>query len=171
MKIRRAVVEDAAHIAKVHVDSWQQSYKGLIDSAYLNNMSVREREERWKEWLSQGPSHIVFVLEDKNNILCGFISGGNARSHDSFDSEVYAFYLVKSVQRKGYGTQLLKKFSEALLTNEKKSLIVWVLKDNPAKRVYVSLGGIKIDEETISIGDQQLAEECFGWENLSLIMK
>ncbi|MED1862223.1 GNAT family N-acetyltransferase [Fictibacillus nanhaiensis] len=168
MNIRLAHVTDAAEIAKVHVKSWQQSYRGLVDNNYLSQMSVKEREQRWSEWLVQ-KSHIVLVLEDENH-LCGFISGGPIRSQHQYESEVYAFYLLKEVQQKGYGTRMLKRFSEELLTLGKKSMIVWVLKDNPSKQAYISLGGKKIDEEKIMVGKQQLLEDCYAWDDIKFIL-
>lgn len=39
MHIRKAAVEDAAAIAKVHVDSWRTTYKGIMPSDYLNSLS------------------------------------------------------------------------------------------------------------------------------------
>lgn len=168
MNIRRAVLTDAANIANVHVKSWQQSYKGLIDSDYLSNMSIDERTERWKKWLLQ-KSHIVLVLEDEERNLCGFISGGPIRSHHPYECEVYAFYLLKHVQQKGFGTKMLRRFAAECAANEMKSMIVWVLKDNPSKQAYISLGGKKIDEEEIVIGTQGLIEECFAWRDLEPI--
>lgn len=166
MKIRRAVLTDAANIAQVHVKSWQQSYKGLVDSDYLAQMSIEERTAKWEKWLRQGNSHIVLVLEDDERNLCGFISGGAIRSHHPYAGEVYAFYLLKHVQQKGFGTKMLRMFVTELAAIDKNSMIVWVLKDNPAKQAYISLGGKKIDEEQILIGKQELTEECFAWFDL-----
>lgn len=168
MNIRRAAQIDAANIAHVHVKSWQQSYKGLVDSYYLSQMSIDERTARWKEWLPQ-KSHIVFVLEDEERNLCGFISGGPIRSHHPYECEVYAFYLLKHVQQKGFGTKMLRMFAAELAANGNTSMIVWVLKDNPSKQAYISLGGKKIDEEQIVIGNQELTEECFAWLDLEAI--
>jgi L-amino acid N-acyltransferase YncA len=170
MNIRHAEVKDAVQIAEVQVRSWQASYKGIIDSNYLAEMSIDERNLRWKEWLLQGPSHIVLVLEDDKKDICGFISGGRIRSDHPYDSEIYAFYLLKEVQQKGYGTKMIKRLGHQLEKQRKNSMIVWVLKDNPAKKAYISLGGKKIDEELITIGNQKLFEECYAWRDMSLIL-
>ncbi|OOE14231.1 GNAT family N-acetyltransferase [Fictibacillus arsenicus] len=170
MHIRHAEVKDAAKIAEVQVRSWQTSYKGIVDSNYLAEMSIDERTFRWKEWLLQGPSYIVLVMENDKKDICGFISGGCIRSDHPYDSEIYAFYLLKEVQKKGYGTKMIKRFGQQLAKQGKKSMIVWVLKDNPAKKAYISLGGIKIDEELITVGNQKLSEECYAWRDMSLIL-
>ena len=35
VRIRRATPEDAATLAKVHVDSWQVAYQGIVPDAFL----------------------------------------------------------------------------------------------------------------------------------------
>lgn len=123
MRIRHAEVKDAAKIAEVQVRSWQASYKGIVDSDYLAEMSIHERTLRWKEWLLQGLSHIVLVLEDDKKDICGFISGGCIRSEHPYDSEIYAFYLLKEVQQKGYGTKMIKRLGHQLEKQGKNSMI------------------------------------------------
>jgi L-amino acid N-acyltransferase YncA len=164
MFIRLANQKDARRIAEVQVKSWQQSYKRLVSQSYLNRLSVNERAERWQEFLSSGT--IVYVLE-LNGEITGFISGGPIRSHHPYDREIYAFYLLKEVQQKGFGTQMILKMAQTFITEGKNSMIVWVLKDNPAKQAYLKLGALKIDEEAILIGKQELTEECYVWENLT----
>ncbi|WP_274857053.1 hypothetical protein [Bacillus methanolicus] len=45
MIIRKAVGDDAAQIARVHVKSWQETYKGLIDQNYLDNLKIEKRKQ------------------------------------------------------------------------------------------------------------------------------
>lgn len=49
MKIREAIVSDAKGIAKVHVDSWRTTYKGIIPDDFLNNLSYEQRTKLWEE--------------------------------------------------------------------------------------------------------------------------
>ena len=43
MNIREAKSEDAAAIAKVHVDSWQTTYQGLLPDNYIAQRSYQKR--------------------------------------------------------------------------------------------------------------------------------
>jgi len=45
MIIRKAKLDDATGIAKVHVDSWRTTYKGIIPDDFLNNLSYEQRTE------------------------------------------------------------------------------------------------------------------------------
>lgn len=39
MEIRKTKLEDASGIAKVQVDSWRKTYKGIVPESFLNSMS------------------------------------------------------------------------------------------------------------------------------------
>ena len=43
MFIRKANIEDAMGIAKVHVDSWRTTYKGIVPEVFLENLSYDEK--------------------------------------------------------------------------------------------------------------------------------
>ena len=46
MIIRQATEEDAWQIADILVEDWKMAYRGIIDSDYLDSMSVEERYQR-----------------------------------------------------------------------------------------------------------------------------
>ena len=48
LTVREARVEDAAQMAQVHVRCWQETYRGLMSDAVLDDPdSVAVRERRW----------------------------------------------------------------------------------------------------------------------------
>mgnify|MGYP003292315644 CR=1 FL=1 len=51
IKIRTATLEDIESVAKLHVDSWHETYAGIISQNYLDNMknNLPKRIERMKE--------------------------------------------------------------------------------------------------------------------------
>ncbi len=50
-QISEATQEDAAAIARVHVDSWRMSYRGIVPEGFLAGMSYEDVEGSWQEWL------------------------------------------------------------------------------------------------------------------------
>ena len=46
MVIREAARDDARQIAEILVEDWKTAYRGIIDSAFLDAMSVEERYQR-----------------------------------------------------------------------------------------------------------------------------
>ena len=55
--IRRAEKEDVRQIAEILVEDWQTAYRGIIDDAFLDSMSV---DQRYEIFTSISPSCIRF---------------------------------------------------------------------------------------------------------------
>jgi hypothetical protein len=47
--IRNAHQNDAAGMAKVHVDTWRAAYQGIIPDNFLETLSYQSTAERWRE--------------------------------------------------------------------------------------------------------------------------
>jgi ribosomal protein S18 acetylase RimI-like enzyme len=168
MKIRKATIDDAKAIAKVHGESWKTTYTGIVPASYLQQLSVTEKEQLWKRGLQQS-KHYIFVVEEDGNV-CGFISGGRNRAtqgkESEYEGEIYAIYLLKEAQRKGYGKELVKTLVNDFVNDGIHSMTVWVLEDNPSKHFYERLGGKVVNEASIHIGGKELKEVCYGWNNI-----
>ncbi|MEM5594184.1 hypothetical protein AAHH67_24905 [Niallia circulans] len=100
MIIRKAKDEDAKRIAKVHVDSWRTTYKGIVPDLFLERLNYEEREEIWKKAI---PTGSVFVAENETGEIIGFANGGKERSgqYPGYVGELYAIYLWKPFKDKG----------------------------------------------------------------------
>ncbi|WP_211318581.1 GNAT family N-acetyltransferase [Falsibacillus pallidus] len=167
MLIRKARLEDAEQIAEVHVESWRQSYKGIVNEPYLQSLKVEPRFKLWSQVLQN--DHSVYVAQ-ADGIVSGFASFGKERSGEfGIDGELYAIYLLDSIKRKGAGTDLLSVGVEDLLQRGFQSMNVWVLKENPSIKFYESFNPIKLGEEEIEIGGEKFVEVCYGWNNLKVL--
>lgn len=165
---RPAVLEDAEAIARVHVESWKSTYKGIVADDYLASLKLEDRAEMWRKSLEQGNA-AVFVAEDEAG-LCGFVAGGGLREAiEGYDAELYAIYLLQDRQRRGLGRSLVRRLVESLAKEGRTSMIVWVLEQNPAVLFYRRLGGIQVARKRIEIGGARLEELCFGWAGLDVL--
>ena len=92
MLIREAATADAPGIARVHVDSWHTTYKGLIPEDIIASRTYDYREQMWTRILNEQPETIIYVAEEDGEIV-GFVSGGSNRDTDSpFTGELHAIY-------------------------------------------------------------------------------
>jgi len=111
--IRRADPRDAANIARVQVESWLSTYRGIVPDAFLASMNVEEQTRRALAHLA-GTSILIFVAEDQEGLF-GFVSGGASRETlDDYDGELYAIYLLAHRQKKGVGRLLCHTLASAL---------------------------------------------------------
>jgi GNAT superfamily N-acetyltransferase len=165
--IRLAEVRDAAVIAHVHVQSWLTTYKGLVPEEYLASLNEAERVPLWQEWLTRDIS--VFVAENEGKIV-GFAGGGPIREPlAAYDAELYAIYLLKEVQGRGIGKNLLSAVAEALVRRDHTSMLVWVLEQNPAVRFYEKTGAEHLMSKQIEIGGVSLSELALGWPDVAAL--
>lgn len=168
MNIRKAILEDAKAIAKVHVDSWRTTYANIFPVDFLNNLSYESREQLWVESI---PNGIVYVAEDSDGEIVGFVSGGKERSGNyvGYDGELYAIYILKEFQGKGIGKDLVKPLVAELQQIGLISMLVLVLEDNPSCIFYESLGGKKLDSIDVEIAGKKIKEAVYGWEDSKVI--
>jgi len=162
LTIRRAVHADARAIARVHVDSWQTTYRGIVPEDYLKTLTYEEREKKWDRVITD-PSNHTFLAEAASGII-GFANGGRNRGDESdFAGELYAIYLLQTHQQQGLGRRLTLTIAKELHQEGMRSMIVWVLRNNPACEFYRKLGGKQVASKLIVLGSATLEEVAYGW--------
>ena len=164
--IRPATLEDATAIARVHVASWQSTYRGMLPDEFLASLSETGYAERWKRVIGDGSSK-VYVAEDGGEVV-GFASGGRERAGETgYTGELYAIYVIDAAQRRGFGRELVRATVAGLRDLGLDDMIIWVLRDNqPARSFYERLGGVYIRGQPITIGSVTLEEVSYGWRRL-----
>ncbi len=167
--IRIAQVRDAAAIAHVHVESWRTTYQAILPNAYLAALNEAERVPLWQDWLTRDLS--IFVAEVEGEVV-GFAAGGAIREpFPAYDSELYTLYLLKKVQGRGLGKALLRTVVEALLEKGHRSMLAWVLEQNPAVGFYESAGAQPLMTKQVEIGGTPLPELALGWPDLKVVRR
>lgn len=168
--VRRATLEDAAEIARVHVASWRTTYRGMLPNDFLASLSEEHYTDRWKRVITEG-SNRVYVVDEPEGGIVGFASGGRERAGEgTFAGELYAIYVLDSAQRRGNGRELVRAVAGALREMALPDMIVWVLRDNAAaRRFYERLGGVYVRSQPITIGTATLEEVSYGWRTLDEI--
>jgi L-amino acid N-acyltransferase YncA len=171
--VRSATAHDASAIAAVHDESYRSTYAGIFAQSVFDKMSLQSREHLWTRVLTeQAAASLTLVASAEDGSIVGFISGGRERTgHLNCDGEVYAIYLLQSVQRRGLGTSLIQEFARQLCDQGFRSMAVWVLKLNIFKAFYEALGGQLLAEQTIERGGESFLEVAYGWERLDDLVK
>ena len=85
--VRRATAGDAPGIARVRVDSWRSTYRGMIPNAYLDGMKVEASTALWDRVLTAAPNATcVFVAEHGPDIV-GFSAGNRFEGQPTVDTD------------------------------------------------------------------------------------
>ena len=168
--VRRGRADDAASIARVHVDSWRSTYAGMLPEDMLVKLSSADHEARWwRHVLGRfRRRHYVYVAEHETDGVVGFISGGPARESGlDPESEIYALYLLDEYQDEGVGRSLFLRLAKRLNRECGSSLIVWVLSENPSRYFYEAMGGRRIGRRSERMGSVEVEETAYGWADMA----
>jgi GNAT superfamily N-acetyltransferase len=166
--VRRATAGDAPAIARVRVDSWRTTYRGLIPDAYLDGMQVEASAALWDRVLTAGSSSTsVFVAECAGDVT-GFACGTRlAPPKHGFDAELAAVYLRRDFQRRGVGRRLVGAVVDAQRVNGATGLLTWVIAGNKGARAfYEGLGAELVVEQPFQWDGMDLVEAGYGWRDL-----
>ena len=169
MIIRKARVDDARGIAKVHLDTWKSAYRGIVPDDYLASLSSQKLERGWTKALQQvSPPEVVFVVDDPEEGIIGFARAGPCKSDPyHYAAELQAIYILEKHQRKGLGTQLFFQVTRHFLQHKINSMVLWVLTENSATLFYEELGGTAIAQNQREIGGENLPITAYAWPRLA----
>jgi len=166
MLIRNANSEDIAALARVHAESWRSAYAAIMPPQFLADLDEARSAMRFTENMAK-PSQICVVAEDAHDGIVGFASGGPERTGDPiYRGELYACYLLQPHQRRGAGTRLFCEVAAQLERAGFNSMLAWVLVQNPACGFYEKLGGTRLRQQSIKIGNVEFPEVAYGWPDL-----
>lgn len=171
--IRRATVVDAEAIAKVRIDSWRASYRGMIPDAYLDGMKIEDSTRMWTRVLSAASDAACTFVAEIEGELVGFAAGITlAEPKLEFDAELTALYILPSAQRAGIGRRLLEQVAATLAAAGAPGMLVWVLAQNrKARDFYEHLGAQLLAEQTFKWDELDLVEVAYGWREIASIGK
>ena len=149
--VRPAAFEDAAQIADVHIRSWQQAYRDLMDQAYLDGLdqTLLQRQANWEQSITGHDSQVqVASLADA---VVGWISFGPSRDHDADPQrvgEVMAVYVLAEHWGSGVGRRLWLAALARLAEQGYEKVTLWVLVENVRAIRFYQAAGLAEEPET-----------------------
>lgn len=171
--VRPAIADDAAGIAKVHVQSWRESYTGLLPRE--DEQSILDRYRRWSANLADSMAfRWVYVAVDPARGIVGFVE---ARCHSGERIKAYTYdipvlYILRSHARRGLGRRLMHAVAGAVLEKGDGPITLWALAENaPARAFYAAMGGtlVAVRAEPEIGGSAQLAR--YRWDSAADLVK
>lgn len=140
-------------VSDIHRKSWHETYDGILPPEKIEEILVRSEPaqiEHFRE-VARGnrPDHFLLVARNEGEVV-GFCDMKN----DGSVADVKAIYILKQFQRRGIGTEMIKRFLEWAQVPKKMQTDV-LLENRPAVRFFEkhgfhadadleSIGGIKI---------------------------
>ncbi len=171
--IRNAQAADAQGIARVHERTWKESYRGLLEKAYLEGISEQRLTARWRTNLSQlheNRDEAAFVAACGRDII-GFVTAGVCReAFAPWDGEITMIYVLKEHRGGGLGRELMKAAADHCIRRGLFSVGLWVLRDNGAARdFYEAQHGEHAGRKTDSVGGRIVPLVGYWWRDAATL--
>jgi len=163
--IRPARPGDACGIARLDVETWRTTYAGVLSTAYLVGLSERRREAGWRGVILREPRDVRVAVNSTGAIL-GFGSCGPNRGDRAYAGEVFTLYVAPDWQNQGIGRRLLIALFRRLVVMDRRSAILWVLRDNPSRFFYERLGAQQVSRKPLAVGGVTIEAIAYGWPDL-----
>jgi GNAT superfamily N-acetyltransferase len=168
--IREAHQNDIAGIAKVRVDTWRATYKGIVPDDFIENLSYQSTAEGWQKafWENRSPGVVLFVAENERKDIIGIAVCGPERGRDPvYQGEIYVLYVLPEFQNQGIGHQLVAACVQHLIHQlHVTTMLIWAFAESPYRRFYESLDGKLVRENAKEIGGRMIPEVGFGWDEI-----
>jgi len=132
--VRRARLEDAVAVGRIHTRAWKSAYRGILPDTYLDGLDEGDRIRKRREWLEQPPEGVETWVIETGSRIDGFAVSGPARNRREGKrvAEVYAIYLSPERIGHGLGRLLFEYVLAALAADGFTSAVLWVLEANTA---------------------------------------
>lgn len=158
--VRDAVVGDAEGIVRVHVDSWRETYAGLLDERFFSADVFERRVNFWTRYVALYPRPGRLAVASRESVIVGFANTGLSIGPDAEHGftlarawTLFSLYLLAEDQGTGSGQALL----DAVVGLDPAQL--WVLQGNGRATAFYQRNGFTFDGvEYIDPADRNLVE-------------
>ena len=169
LTIRVATEADLHSVARIHVASWQDAYKGVVPDDLLAARSVEGSLSGWRSTFAKHPANITVAVSD--GVIQGFCCAGpvvDKVRNSPFEFEIYGLHVSPGSRGQGIGAALLRAaFARARDGEAMNSAIVWTLRDLVlSRRFYEREGAQQVKAGIWVIGELALPEVAYGWTSL-----
>jgi GNAT superfamily N-acetyltransferase len=152
--VRRAEPGDASGMARVHVDTWRETYRGLMSDAVLDDPALLSWRERfWAAALTDPKySQNTVAVASYEGTLIGIAMSGPSLEDEDDLRQLHLLYAYAAFHGSGVGAALLNAVIEPTAP-----AALWVADPNPRaqafyrKNGFVTDGAEKIEDDVRSV--------------------
>ena len=154
MVIRNALEKDAKSIVNINITGWNETYKGIFPSEFLEKLE-QKRDESIVKCINKINEYIVCEV---NGEVVGFLRfGKNKKNYSAKYAEIYALYIDSRYKRRGIGKKLLE-YTFSNIKDAYDNVLISTLESNSATKFYEKCGGCKIGTCSFKVDNNEYTE-------------
>ncbi len=144
--IRRASCTDAAVVGRIHVESWNVAYRGIMPDDVIARTDLAYRTAFWAERIADG-KWPVFLSEENGEAVafCQMIPTPDADDDPTRVGHMTSLHVLPALRGKGYGRRLLEHVLAEFRHRGFSEVTLWVLEENWKARRFYEQCGLELD--------------------------
>ena len=146
MKIRRALSADAATVGRIHVESWNVAYRGIMPDDVIARTDLAYRTDFWKRRIADA-AWPIFLIEDSGRevAFCHLIPTPDPDDDPTRVGHITSIHVLPQLRGKGYGRLLLDHVFAEVRRRGFAEVTLWVLEENRKARAFYEQHGFHLD--------------------------
>lgn len=149
MKIRRATAKDAETVGRIHVESWNVAYRGIMPDEFIAQTDLAYRTNFWAKRIAD-PEWPVFIIDEEGHSVafCQMIPSPDPDVDPTRVGHITSLHALPHLRGRGYGTALVDHVRAELKQRGFAELTLWVLEENLQARRFYERYGFRLDGGT-----------------------
>ena len=156
--IRRPNLEDIETLSRIHVQAWDEAYRGLLPDSEIAARDLTFRRALWPKLITNPDLRIAYAPN------VGFAVMGQQRdaplAAQEYHEELSSLYVLKTKQGRGIGRALL-----AAVARQQAFTALMVSGNQRAGAFYLASGAVLLDQREVTEGDLTFQEDVYGWSS------
>ncbi len=149
MTIRRARDSDAATVGRIHVESWNVAYRGIMPDDVIARTDLTYRTKFWEERIAD-PEWPVYLMEEagKPVAFCQMIPTKDADDDPTRVGHITSLHVLPQLRGRGHGRVLMDHVLAEFRRRKFAEVTLWVLEANRKAREFYETYGFALDGGT-----------------------
>lgn len=149
MTLRRATDADAAAVGRIHVESWNVAYRGLMPDDVIARTDLAYRTQFWAERIAD-PDWPVFVIDEDGTCIafCQMIPTRDSDDDNKRVGHITSLHVLPHLRGRSYGRTLVDHVLAEFARRGFTAVTLWVLEENRNARRFYEKYGFTLDGGT-----------------------
>ena len=146
VSLRRALPADAHTVARIHVESWNVAYRGIMPDDVIARTDLAYRTAFWAERIAD-LAWPVYLIEEKGEgvAFCQMIPTKDSGDDPTRVGHITSLHVLPHLRGRGYGRVLLDHVFAEFRRRGFAEVTLWVLEENRNARRFYEKSGFCLD--------------------------
>ena len=149
MKIRCAEAADAETVGRIHVESWNVAYRGIMPDDVIAHTDLAYRTAFWAERIADPEWPVYLIEEDGQGVaFCQMIPTKDPDDDATRVGHITSLHVLPHLRGRGYGRTLIDHVCAEFQRRGFTQVTLWVLEENRDARRCYEKHGFQLDGGT-----------------------